>query len=152
MEKVTARRKVPYSYEPVARVSRLFFERLAGFAWGFAASRPAMALSKAVKIVRGLRQGLTREEREAVADDFWPAQIYFKFPVRKFILKFARTPAQILWKIPRRAPLSVARSARRQRVNEALISSPKLRRVTCQELSRPNCFAGQRASHVRASI
>jgi hypothetical protein len=29
----------------------------------------AMALSKAVKIVRGLRKGLTREEREAVADD-----------------------------------------------------------------------------------
>jgi hypothetical protein len=29
----------------------------------------AMALSKAVKIVRGLRKGLTREQREAVADD-----------------------------------------------------------------------------------
>jgi len=29
----------------------------------------AMALSRAVKIVRGLRQGLSREEREAVADD-----------------------------------------------------------------------------------
>lgn len=28
----------------------------------------AFALAKAVKIVRGLRQGLTREEREAVAD------------------------------------------------------------------------------------
>lgn len=27
------------------------------------------ALAKAVKIVRGLRHGLTREEREAVADD-----------------------------------------------------------------------------------
>jgi len=27
------------------------------------------ALAKAVKIVRGLRQALTREEREAVADD-----------------------------------------------------------------------------------
>ena len=29
----------------------------------------SMALSKAVKIIRGLRQGLTREEQEAVADD-----------------------------------------------------------------------------------
>jgi hypothetical protein len=29
----------------------------------------AFALAKAVKIVRGLRKGLTREEREAVADD-----------------------------------------------------------------------------------
>jgi hypothetical protein len=28
-----------------------------------------MTLSKAVKIVRGLRKGLTREERETVADD-----------------------------------------------------------------------------------
>jgi hypothetical protein len=28
-----------------------------------------MALAEAVKIVRGLRRGLTREEREAVADD-----------------------------------------------------------------------------------
>jgi len=28
----------------------------------------AFALAKAVKIVRGLRQGLTRDEREAVAD------------------------------------------------------------------------------------
>ncbi len=29
----------------------------------------AFALTKAVKIVRGLRQALSREEREAIADD-----------------------------------------------------------------------------------
>ena len=29
----------------------------------------AMALSRAAKILRGLRRGLSREEREAVADD-----------------------------------------------------------------------------------